>query len=177
MRNFFLVNNSVLLILPAQDFNEQEYLVIHNAFERSQIRIFTASDAHTLCIGTNGLKVKNDVQFYNMHESNFGGIVFIGGKGVKNYWNNTKLHLIAQKFLKNNKPVGAICSAVVILAKAGIITGSATCYPEVSKEIEKEGIEFKDEPVVKNNKIITGRDPMAAAEFAKVFLYELTKNT
>ena len=170
-----MTNNSVLLILPAEDFNEQEYLIISNALERAQMKVFIASDANTLCIGSNGLKVKNDVQFYNIHESNFGGIVFIGGKGVKNYWDNTNLHLIAQKFQKNRKPVGAICSAAVILAKAGVITGCATCYPENKLEIEKEGIEFKDEPVIKNNNTITGRDPMAAVEFAKVFLYELAK--
>ncbi len=177
MSDIFLTKKSVLLILPAQDFNEQEYLVISNALERAQIKIFIASDANTLCVGSNGMKVKNDVQFYNIHESNFGGIVFIGGKGVKNYWNNPNLHSIAQKFQKNRKTVGAICSAAVILAKAGLLIGNATCYPEDRKEIEKEGIEFKDEAVVKNNKIITGRDPMAAAEFSKVFLYELAKNS
>ena len=172
-----MIKNSVLLILPAQDFNEQEYLVIYNALERAQIKIFIASDAHTLCLGSNGLKVKNDVQFYNIHESNFSGIVFIGGIGVKNYWNNKNLHSIAQKFQKNRKPVAAICSAAVILAKAGVVTENATCWPEDRKEIEKEGIEFQDEPVVQNNKTITGRDPMAAAEFAKAFLYELAKNS
>lgn len=169
-----MVKNSVLLILPAQDFNEQEYLVISNTFERAQIKVFIASDTNTLCVGSSGMKVKNDVQFYNIHESNFGGIVIIGGKGVKNYWDNTNLHLIIRKF--KNKPIGAICSAAVILAKAGLLNGNATCYPENRKEIEKEGIEFKDEPVVKNNNVITGRDPMAAAEFSKVFLYELAKN-
>lgn len=139
------------------------------------MKVFIASDAHTLCIGSNGLKVKNDVQFYNIHESNFGGIVFIGGNGVKKYWDNSNLHSIAGKFQKNSKAVGAICSAVVILAKAGVLSGNATCYPENRKEIEKEGIEFKDEPVIKNNNIVTGRDPMAAAEFAKIFMYELVK--
>jgi len=170
-----LIKNSVLLILPAQDFNEQEYLVISNALERAQIKVFIASDANTLCVGSNGLKVKNDVQFYNIHESNFSGIVLIGGNGVKKYWDNSNLYSIARKFQKNRKPVGAICSAVVILAKAGVLSGNATCYPENRKEIEKEGIEFKDEPVIKSKNVITGRDPMAAAEFAKVFLYELAK--
>ena len=170
-----MIKKSVLLILPAQDFNEQEFLVINNSLERAQIKVFIASDAHLLCKGNSGLKVKNDVKFFNMHECNFGGIVFIGGTGVKNYWQNPQLHEIAKKFKNNKKPVGAICSSVVILAKAGILDNGATCWPADRKEIEKEGIEFKDEPVHISGNLITGRDPQAAADFSKAFLYELSK--
>lgn len=165
----------MLLILPAQDFNEQEYLIITNALERAGIKIFIASDANTLCVGSGGLKVKNDIQFYNIHESNFGGIIFIGGKGTRNYWNNPRLHSTAQNFVKKRKLVGAICSAPVILAKAGLITECATCYEEDKKELEKEGVEYKDTPVVINKNIITAQNPAAAPEFIKLFLHELAK--
>lgn len=163
------------MILPAQDFNEQEYLIISNELKKAGVQIFTASDSHNVCIGMNSLKVKNDVHFYNIHESNFNGIIFIGGTGVKNYWNNSLLHSYAQKFVKNKKIVGAICSSPVILAKAGLLKRNAVCYPEDKNELELAGIKFVNEPVVKNENIITGRDPSAASEFIKVFLYELTK--
>lgn len=171
-----LINRSVLIILPAQDFNEQEYLIIINALERAHIKVFIASDAYALCSGSNGLKVKNDIQLYNIHESNFGGIIFIGGNGVRNYWNNSLLHSIARKFHLKKKPIGAICAAPIILAKAGLITECATCYPDDKKELERLGVEYKDNPVIISNNIITAKDPTTAGEFIKIFLNELAKN-
>ena len=171
-----MVKKSVLLIIPAQNFNEEEYLIITNALERAGIRIFIASDSNFLCYGSNGLKVKNDVQLYNIHESNFGGMILIGGSGMRNYWNNKVIHLAAQKFAKNKKTIGAICSAPIILAKAGILSGCATCHSDDKLKLESEGIEFKDFPVVTQKNIVTAQNPASAPEFVKAFLYELAKS-
>ena len=168
-----MTRNSILLILPANDFNEEEYLVSTKALEKAGVKIFIASDSNFLCIGSGGLKVKNDIQFYNMHESNFDGLIIIGGKGTRDYWNNQVLISTVQKFVKNRKPVGAICSAPIILANAGVISCCATCYPDDRPEIEKQGISYKDESVVSSRKIITAKDPSSTSEFIKTFLYEL----
>ena len=159
--------NSVLFVLPAKDFNEDEYLVTLNALERTSIKYFIASDSNSLCVGSNGLKVKNDIQFYNIHESNFDGLILIGGKGTREYWNHPVLISTVQKFVKNKKPVGAICSAPIILANAGVISCCATCYPDDRPEIEKQGISYKDESVVSSKKIITAKDPSSTSEFIK----------
>ena len=168
--------HSILLFISAQDFNEQEYLVISNSLTKAGIKIFVVSDSSFLCIGSNGLKVKNDVQLYNVHVNNFGGLILVGGVGTRNYWDNKQLQLIAQKFSKSRKVVGAICSAPIILAKAGLLSGAATCYPDDMKDLEREGIKYENSPVVSHNKIITGRDPSSADEFVKTFLHELTGN-
>jgi len=177
MRNSYLIKNSILLILPAQDFNEQEYLIISNSLIKAKKRVFIASDSNSLCIGSENLKVKNDIILYNVHEENFNGIIFVGGKGVRNYWNNKLLHSIAQKFNKSGKIIGAICSAPIILARAGVINKTAVCYPDDRKELEKEGIEYKDEALVIDKNVITGRDPASAPEFISKFLHELSKKS
>jgi len=171
-----LIKKSVLLILPAQKFNEEEYLMITNALERAEIKVFIASDSYSLCVGSNGLKVKNDVQLYNIHESNFAGLILTGGSGMRSYWNDPILQSIVQKFSKSKKPVGAICSAVIILAKAGVLFECATCHSDDRKELEKQGVDYKDVPVVIKKNIITAQNPPAASEFIKTFLYELAKN-
>jgi protease I len=171
-----LISNSVLLILPSQNFNEEEYLVACDSLQKAGIKIFIASDSNFLCVGSNGLKVKNDVHFYNIHETNFNGLILIGGKGMRNYWNEPLLHSIVQKFAKNKKTVGAICSAPIILAKAGVLTECSTCYPDDKPELEKLGIGYKDQSVVASKKIITAKDPASTKEFMKAFLYELSKS-
>ena len=172
-----LIKKSVLLILAAKDFNEQEYLIVKDTLDRADFRIFIASDAHTLCVGSGGLKVKADVAFFNLHHENFAAVVFIGGSGIKNYWDNAILQLTAQKFHKSQKIVAAICSASIILARAGLLTNiEAVCYPNDRSELEKEGGEYKDAPVVIQKNIITAQSPAAASEFAYILKDYISKN-
>jgi len=69
--------------LPEKIFNEQEYLIISNALEKSTNESIIASDAHTLCIVQTVLKSKNDVHSTTYTKVILAGYVFIGGKGVK----------------------------------------------------------------------------------------------
>lgn len=170
-------NNSILIILPAKDFNEQEYLIIYHELQKAGKKIFIASDSHSLYIGSKGLKVKNDVNFYNINENNFVGIIFIGGEGNKSYWNNTHLHSIVNRFYNKNKIIGAICNAPVILAKAGVLTGSAVCFPDNKNELIREGVEFKNESVVISKNILTGRDSASSKEFADLLINKLLRKS
>lgn len=168
-------NKSVLLFLPAQNFNEHEFLIVSNSLYAAGYKTFIVSDSSFLCVGSNGLKVKNDVQLFNAHESNFAGFIIIGGSGTRNYWDNSSLQNIAKKFALNKKPVGALCCAPVILAKAGLLTEPATCFADDRKALEREGVEFVNSPVVANRKIVTGQDPASSTEFVNRFIHELSK--
>ncbi len=159
-------NKSILIVLPAENFNEQEFLGTKNTLVKSGLNIFIASDAHSVCTGVQGLKVRADVNFFNLHVSNFAGIVFIGGPGVLNYWNNVFLRNISRKFYESNKIVAAICSAPVILARAGLLNEKeATCFPNDKNELESEGAIYIERNVVVSGKIITAQGPHAAIEF------------
>ncbi len=158
---------NILIILPAQNFNEQEFVVTKTILQRSGLNLFIASDAYGLCVGENNLKVKADINLLNIHEANFAGIVFIGGSGIKDYWQNKHLHSIINKFNENNKIIAAICAAPVILANAGILNQlNATCFPLRKNELIKMNAVYSDEPVVVSNNIITARDFTSAEEFA-----------
>jgi protease I len=167
---------SILLILPAADFNEQEYLTLKSLLVKKGFNIFIASDANSLCIGKNGLRVRADVNFFNIHAQNFAAIIFIGGEGVRKYWDNNILHKITVDFNKAQKVIAAICSAPVILARAGILSGrNVTCYPADKKEIEKKETTYKDEPAVVCGNIITAQSPAASPEFANLIVSHLSK--
>jgi protease I len=169
-----VLRKSVLLIIPARDFNEEEYLIIKGSFENQGFRVFIASDATGLCTGKKGLRVKADISLLNIHPGNFDALIFIGGSGVKEYWNNQILHGISRKFTENRKPAAAICSAAVILAKAGLLNNiAATCYSKDRKELERAGAEYKESPVVVRKNIITAQGPASAAEFADAIISQL----
>ncbi len=166
---------NILIILPAENFNEQEFLGTKNTLEKNGVNVFIASDAHSLCSGGSGMKVRADVSFFNIHVSNFDGIVFIGGPGVLNYWDNGFLHNISRKFYEEGKITGAICSSVVILARAGILDGKeVTGFPKDKSELEREGAVYKNADVVVSGKIITAQGPHSAVKFGEKII-ELLK--
>ncbi|MGK9476756.1 DJ-1/PfpI family protein [Melioribacter sp. OK-6-Me] len=175
MERNLLIPKSLLLFLPQIDFSEEEYLAITSVLKKERISYFIASDATGICLGSTGLKVKNDIQLYNIHPTNFEGLIIVGGAGARNYKGNQKLIKIVQAFNKIKKPIGAICSAPLILAKAGVLGEEAVCYPSDKPELISSGIKYKDVPVVKDGRIITARDPQSAIEFIETFISLIKK--
>jgi len=127
--------------------------------------------SYTVCSGDNGLKVKADTDFYNVNDKNFSAVVLIGGIGSKNYWDNEQLHNIVKKFKRAGKIVAAICSAPIILAKAGLLTNiPATCWSEDKNELIKLGINYNDRSIISEKGIITSDGPRSAEQFAETVL-------
>lgn len=160
-------NNNILLIIAARNFNETEYSVTRDSLVKKGFNIFIASDAHGICVGKDGMKVKADVSFFNIHTENFAAVVIIGGSGIKQYWNNEALHRITRRFFTQGKIVAAICSAPVLLSKAGLLKDTAAvCYPEDRANLETSGAIYTDKPVVVSGSIITARDRFSSSDFA-----------
>ena len=166
-----ITKNSILIFLSANSFSEEEYLIIKKVFLNAGKRIFITSDSHTVCCGDNGLKVKADTDFYNVNEKNFTAVVLIGGKGSKDYWDNGTLHKIARNFQHAGKIVAAICSAPIILARAGLLSKiPATCWSEDKNELIKLGINYNDRSVIAEKNVITSDGPRSAEQFAETIL-------
>ena len=169
--------NSILIFLPATNFSEEEYQTISRVFEKAGKQVFITSDSNTVCSSDKGLKVKSDTSFYNVNEKNFSAIVLIGGKGSKDYWNNENLHRIVNEFNRSRKIVAAICSAPVILSRAGLLTNiPATCWLEDKNELIKAGISYMDRSVVIEKNIITADGPRSAVQFAESVLNMMKSN-
>jgi len=167
-----LNKNSVLLFLPAKDFNEEEYSIVRKLLLKYGKNVFITSDDHYVCSGSKGMKVKSDTSFYNINIKNFAAFILIGGKGSKAYWNNEKLYNIAKNFNNAQKIIGAICSAPVILAKAGILKDkTATCYYEDKNELINLGINYQDRAVVTDKNIVTSNGSQSATQFTETVLH------
>lgn len=164
-------NKNILIILPAKDFNSEEFILTKQIFEKSGFKVFISSDAYGLCQGDNGIKVKADVSIFNIHASNFLAAIFIGGNGVRKYWENKSYHNIANIFAQAGKVVAAICAAPIILQRAGLLDNkNATCYSADRKELEKGSSRYLDTSVVVEDKIVTGQSYLAAVEFANAVI-------
>ena len=70
-----------------------------------------------------GLKVRPDMLVGNVKEEDFDGVVFIGGGGAAEYFDNPVAHKLAKGFFEHGKLTSAICIAPATLANAGVLNG------------------------------------------------------
>jgi protease I len=167
--------NSFLIFLPKNDFNEEEFTIVMKRLLKAGKQIFITSDDYSVCSGSKGMKMKSDTSFYNVNINNFAALILIGGSGSKAYWKNESLHKIVSKFFDSKKVIAAICSSPITLAKAGILQNKkATCYSEDKMELINAGIDYQDKNVVIDGNIVTADNSSSALQFAEAVLH-LTK--
>ncbi|MBU0559802.1 MAG: DJ-1/PfpI family protein [Bacteroidetes bacterium] len=167
-------NNNILLFLASDKFSEIEFKTVKYALEKRSIRIFITSDANSVCVGDSGMKVKPDVNLFNVHAGNFSALIIIGGDGIKKYWNDSALQNIARSFDSKGKIIAAICSAPVILANCGLLENkTAACFKNDSMHLTKSGVNYSESSVVEDSNIITGQSPASAKDFADKIISRL----
>lgn len=161
-------NKSVLVFLPATDFNETEFIAVRDMCKKHELIMSVTSDAVGVCRGKN-LQVKPDVPLYNIHAQNFAVLVLIGGRGVTAYKENKLVQKCIAQFYAAKKIIAAICIAPVLFAKAGMAARTKiTAHPDAVKELKSAGFVVSDNDVMTDGNIITARDQNASALFAEL---------
>jgi len=77
-------------------------------------------------------------------------------------------------FFEQGKPIVAICHAGSILIETGLLKGKQmTSYKSIKTDLINAGVDWKDEEVVVDNKLITSRYPKDLPAFCKKMIEEL----
>jgi len=80
----------------------------------------------------------------------------------------------AAEFFEQGKPIAAICHAGSILIETGFLKGKQmTSYKSIKTDLINAGVDWKDEAVVVDNKLITSRSPKDLSVFCKKMIEEL----
>jgi protease I len=157
----------VLMIIAPIDFRDEEYFDTRKVLEDDGNEIVVANSTGQPSKSKFGKVVNPDKNFYNIDAKDFGAIVFVGGAGSSQYFDNKRALDLAREFNEDEKVVAAICIAPSILANAGILNGRrATAFPSERENINAVGT-FTGSSVEVDEKIITANGPDAAVEFGK----------
>lgn len=151
----------------AEGFEEIEAVSIIDVLRRAEIETLVVSvTGNEEVTGSHGITISSDILFEDVDYSEVGMIVLPGGMpGAKNLKKHAGLGEQIIKFNKENKPLGAICAAPIVLGSLGILNNkNATCYPGFEEQLS--GAHVTGNPVETAGKIITGRGPGVAIEFA-----------
>lgn len=169
-----VLNKKVAMIIASKDFRDEEYLKPKEILSKAGAEIVTVCSSLKESIGMFGAKVKPDILLSDLKVENFDAIIFVGGMGSSEYWDNKTAHKIAQEAVSQNKILAAICIAPQTLANAGILKGKkATAFPSIKAQLTQKQAIYSGKPVEVDGNIITGAGPEAAAEFGETIKQKL----
>lgn len=168
-----LDGKSVLMVIASKDFRDEEYFIPYEIFQEEGADVATASSVRGEIVGIEGGEARSSLTLEEARMKNFDAVVFVGGEGAAEYFDNNEAHRIIQDMTSAHKVVAAICIAPIILAKAGVLVGKkATVWSSVMdksnmKKLKDAGCSVSEERIVKSGKIITADGPAVSKEFAE----------
>ena len=169
------MDKKVLMILAEHPFRDPEYFDPKKVLEDAGIKVTSTSTA-AVAKGAEGAEVKVDILFKDVKTEDYDAIIFIGGKGSAQYYDDPKAQELARFGARPGKVLGSICASVGTLAKAGVIKGKkATSDPGVADLLKAGGAIYTAEGVTKDGNIITAKGRTNGKEFGEALLKELSR--
>jgi protease I len=161
----------IVMIVPLKDFWCEELTKPKEIFEQSGLLVTIASSAMREAKSIFGVIIKPDVVLNEVRVAHYDAIIFVGGEGAVQYWDDTHAHRLVKEAIKERKVLGAISIAPIILANTKVLTGRrATVWPTLGKRLEWSGAIYTGNPVEVDGNIVTANSPESAEEFAKSIL-------
>jgi len=155
-----------ILIPLAQGFEEIEALTNIDVLRRAGLDVVTAGIGSREIEGDHGVKVQTDTEISELSSDDLSAVVLPGGMpGAANLRDSGRLLKIIREINEKGGLCAAVCAAPIVLDAAGILEGkNATSYPGFDEEMPS--CNYKEDRVVTDGNIITGRGPGVAMEFA-----------
>ncbi len=164
--------SKALIIIAQEGYQDIEYAGTRSGLEDAGNDIVIASKEIGECSGSLGGSEEATVSMRDVNVKDYGYIAFVGGPGAGPLASDPDALKIANESYRNDIPLGAICIAPTILAKAQVLSGKrATVWNGDGKQselLETYGAEYTAEAVTIDGNIVTGNGPDAAIEFGKM---------
>ncbi|NQT46125.1 MAG: DJ-1/PfpI family protein [Candidatus Omnitrophica bacterium] len=163
-----LTGKDVLFVVARQDFRDEELFAPQEVLKAAGYTTHIASSKTGKLSGALGGSADAEMTIDQVNPLDYAAIIFVGGAGSKEYWDNPTAHDIARNALIGDRIVGAICIAPVTLSNAGILKGkNATVFSSEIDTIKRGGAIYTGKPVEVDGNIVTGNGPGAAPDFGK----------
>ncbi len=131
-----MVGHTVHAVCPGKKSGEYVPTSIHD-FEGDQT--YTEKRGHNFSLNATFDQVKPE---------DYDALIIPGGRAPEYIRMNARVLEIVRYFMKENRPVAAICHAAQVLAAAGVLKGrKCSCYPATSPDVTLAGGTFVDVPM------------------------------
>lgn len=155
-----------VLFLLHNDFEELEAVAPIDILRRAGCIVDVATTSATLHVnGRNGISIVAEMELADAKAlSTYNALVIPGGPGIKKLRKNSEVLNLIKFFATNNKPLGAICAAPLLLQDAGVLNDVTKVAAHCSVKDEIPAY-LGDRPFVEDRKVFTSRGAGDAIKF------------
>ncbi len=157
-----------VLVPLAQGCEELEAVTIIDLLVRAGVEVVSAGLEPGPVTASRGVVLVPDTTLDEALKRDYDMVVLPGGMpGAENLDNDPRVHELLRKMADSGRYTAAICAAPKVLANAGLLAGKkATSFPGFVDKMELSDVDYLQEAVVQDGKIITSRGPGTAMDFA-----------
>ncbi|MBM4181552.1 MAG: DJ-1/PfpI family protein [Betaproteobacteria bacterium] len=157
-----------VLVPLANGFEDLEAVTIIDLLRRAGISVVTAGLQPGLVLGSRGTRVQPDATLDEALGQDYDLVALPGGlPGADHLRDDPRIRALLRKMAAAGKHTAAICAAPMALAAAGVLDGKrATAYPGVLDGLHLPHTDKRGDAVVVDGKVVTGRGPGTAMDFA-----------
>jgi putative intracellular protease/amidase len=158
-----------LLILPQEGFDDEAYRHVRAYLGTRAVRVEVAAAATLLAKGERVDETAPDLALDSTDPSLYDAAIVIGGQGGETLADDARAHRILRAVAEKGGVVGATGSAVLVLARAGLLEGKkVTGDAAQNGRLAECGARWKGGEVVVDGKVVTGREGSALRFAARV---------
>jgi 4-methyl-5(b-hydroxyethyl)-thiazole monophosphate biosynthesis len=157
-----------VLVPLAQGCEELEAVTITDLLTRAGIEVVTAGLDDRPVTASRGMKLIPDMSLDQALQQDYDMLVMPGGlPGADHLDNDPRIQTLIKEMAAQDKYTAAICAAPKVLATAGLLDHrKATSFPGALNQNQVPGLDYREEAVVIDGKIVTSRGPGTAMDFA-----------
>jgi len=165
-----LEGKKVLMVIARQSFRDEELAEPRQVLGTAGAAVTIGCRSIQKSVGMLGkVRVTPDVALDQVKGGDYEAVLYVGGRGSTEYWDDAAAQRIAREAHEAGKVVGAICLAVATLARAGLLKGrKTTAYSGAMKACLEGGCQWTGADVQVDGRIVTADGPLSAAKFGKV---------
>lgn len=163
-------------------------ILVEEGFEDSELvepmRALKDAGAKVIIVGSGSqqsyrgkrkrVRIRADVTAADIEVEDIDAVVIPGGNAPAHMRQHQSMLDLVHDANHSGKLLAAICHGPQLLASAGILRGrTITSWPSIADELKSYGAEWCDEPVIRDDNLITSRKPADIPKFSMAIIEAL----
>lgn len=157
-----------VLVPLAQGCEELEAVTIIDLLVRAGVEVVSAGLDDGPVTASRGVVLMPQMSLDEALKRDFDMVVLPGGMpGAEHLDNDPRIAELLRRMADSGRFTAAICAAPKVLANAGLLAGKkATSFPGFVDKMNLPDVDYLQDAVVQDGKVITSRGPGTAMDFA-----------
>lgn len=157
-----------VLVPLAQGCEELEAVTIIDLLRRAGVEVVSAGLDDQPVRASRGTVLVPDTTLERALQDDYDMVVLPGGLPGADHLNaDPRIAELLHSMASRERYTAAICAAPKVLASAGLLRGRrATSFPGALDPVQLQDVDYREEPVVTDGKVVTSRGPGTAMDFA-----------